>query len=155
SVVQKVRSARPDILLLLPTSIPDDKLVLEKLTEMGLGRGRVPVISHGAHIDAPDLLHVLGKQLPEGVITIVANWGAKGQEQRIAYCKKRNGEPGLIQGTNSTYGDIWIYKEAVEKAGAADRKKVAAAIRAMDATTGPAKYFPGGRLKFDENGRRA
>jgi branched-chain amino acid transport system substrate-binding protein len=31
---------------------------------------------------------------------------------------------------------------------------VAAAIRAMDTTVGPAKYFPGGRVKFDDNGRR-
>jgi len=155
SVVQKVRNARPDILLLLPTSIPDDKLVLEKLTEMGLGRGRVPVISNGAHIGAPDLLNVMGKHLLEGVMTIVANWGAKGQEQLIADFKKRTGEPWMTQDSISTYGDIWIYKEALEKAGAADRKKVAAAIRAMDTTTGPAKYFPGGRLKFEENGRRA
>jgi len=155
SVVQKVRNTRPDILLLLPTSIPDDKLVLEKLTEMGLGRGRIPVVSNGAHIGAPDLLNVMGKHLLEGVMTIVANWGAKGQEQLIADFKKRTGEPWMTQDSISTYGDMWIYKEALEKAGSADRRKVAAAIRAMDTTSGPAKYFPGGRLKFEENGRRA
>jgi branched-chain amino acid transport system substrate-binding protein len=155
SVVQKVRNTRPDILLLLPTSIPDDKLVLEKLTEMGLGRGRIPVISNGAHIGAPDLLNVMGKHLLEGVMTIVANWGAKGQEQLIADFKKRTGEPWMTQDSISTYGDMWIFKDALEKAGAPDRKKVAAAIRAMDTTSGPAKYFPGGRLKFEDNGRRA
>jgi branched-chain amino acid transport system substrate-binding protein len=155
SVVQKVRNTRPDILLLLPTSIPDDKLVLEKLTEMGLGRGRVPVVSNGAHIGAPDLLNVMGKHLLEGVMTIVANWGAKGQETLIADFKKRTGEPWMTQDSISTYGDMWIYKEALEKAGAADRRKVAAAIREMDTTGGPAKYFPGGRLKFEDNGRRA
>ena len=155
SVVQKVRNTRPDILLLLPTSIPDDKLVLEKLTEMGLGRGRIPVISNGAHIGAPDLLNVMGKHLLEGVMTIVANWGAKGQEQLIADFKKRTGEPWMTQDSISTYGDMWIFKDALEKAGAPDRKKVAAAIRAMDTTTGPARYFPGGRLKFEANGRRA
>jgi len=155
SVVQKVRNTRPDILLLLPTSIPDDKLVLEKLTEMGLGRGRIPVISNGAHIGAPDLLNVMGKHLLEGVMTIVANWGAKGQEQLIADFKKRTGEPWMTQDSISTYGDMWIFKDALEKAGAPDRKKVAAAIRAMDTTSGPAKYFPGGRLKFEANGRRA
>ena len=41
SLVQKVRSARPDVLFLLPTSVPDDKLLLEKLNEFGLGEGRV------------------------------------------------------------------------------------------------------------------
>ena len=41
-LIQKVRSSRPDLLLLLPTAIPDDKMILEKLTEFGLGRGRLP-----------------------------------------------------------------------------------------------------------------
>src|ERR671915_30784 len=155
SVVQKVRNTRPDVLLLLPTSVPDDKLVLEKLSEMGLGRGRLPVVSNGAHIGAPEMLKLVGKELMEGVMTVVANWGAKGQEQLIEDFKKRTGEPWLTQDSISTYGDMWIFKEALEKAGAADRKKVAQAIREMDTTDGPARYFPGGRLKFEENGRRS
>jgi branched-chain amino acid transport system substrate-binding protein len=155
SVVQKVRNARPEVLLLLPTSVPDDKLVLEKLSEMGMGRGRLPVVSNGAHIGAPEMLKLVGKELMEGVMTVVANWGAKGQEKIIAEFKKRTGEPWMTQDSISTYGDMWIFKDALEKAGAADRKKVAEAIRSMDTTTGPAQYFPGGRLKFEENGRRA
>jgi len=155
SVVQKVRNTRPDVLLLLPTSVPDDKLVLEKLSEMGLGRGRLPVVSNGAHIAAPEMLRLVGKDLMEGVMTIVANWGAKGQEKIIAEFKKRTGEPWMTQDSISTYGDMWIFKDALEKAGVADRKKVAEAIRAMDTTDGPARFFPGGRIKFEENGRRA
>ena len=154
SVVQKVRNARPDVLLLLPTSVPDDKLVLEKLSEMGLGRSRLPVVSNGAHMGAPEMLRLVGKDLMEGVMTIVANWGAKGQEKLIADFKKRSGEPWMTQDSISTYGDMWIYKDALEKAGVADRKKVAEAIREMDTTTGPARFYPGGRLKFDEKGRR-
>jgi branched-chain amino acid transport system substrate-binding protein len=153
-LIQKVRSARPELLLLLPTAIPDDKMILEKLNEFGLGRGRLPIIASGAHIGAPDLLKNLGKDLLEGVMTIVANWGAKGQEQIAADFVKRTGEPWITQDSLSTYGDIQIFREALEKAGAADRRKVAEAIRAMDTTEGPAKYFPGGRVKFDENGRR-
>ena len=42
SLIQKVRSTRPDVLLLLATSVPDDKLVLEKLNEFGLGRRAHP-----------------------------------------------------------------------------------------------------------------
>ena len=155
SVVQKVRNTRPDVLLLLPTSVPDDKLVLEKLSEMGLGRGRLPVVSNGAHIGAPEMLKLVGKELMEGVMTVVANWGAKGPEKLINEFKKRTGEPWMTQDSISTYGDMWIFKDALEKAGAADRKKVADAIRKMDTTDGPARYFPGGRLKFEENGRRA
>jgi branched-chain amino acid transport system substrate-binding protein len=153
-LIQKVRSSRPDFLLLLPTAIPDDKMCLEKLHEFGLGRGRVPVISNGAHIGAPDMLKNLGKDLLEGVMTIVANWGAKGQEEIIKEFTAKTGEPWITQDSLSTYGDILIFKEALEKAGAADRRKVAEAIRTMDTTDGPAKYFPGGRVKFDEKGRR-
>jgi branched-chain amino acid transport system substrate-binding protein len=153
-LIQKVRSSRPDLLLLLPTAISDDKMCLEKLHEFGLGRGRVPVISNGAHIGAPDMLKNLGKDLLEGVMTVVANWGAKGQEDIMKEFTAKTGEPWITQDSISTYGDILILKEALEKAGVADRRKVAEAIRAMDTTEGPARYFPGGRIRFDENGRR-
>jgi branched-chain amino acid transport system substrate-binding protein len=61
----------------------------------------------------------------------------------------------MTQDSISTYGDIWIFKDALEHAKVADRKKVAEAIRAMDTTDGPARFFPGGRLKFEDNGRRS
>jgi len=153
-LIQKVRSTRPDMLLLLPTAIPDDKLCLEKLSEFGLGRGRVPVISNGAHIAAPDMLKNLGKDLLEGVMTVVGNWSGKGQEEIMKEFVAKTGEPWITQDSLSTYGDIWILKEALEKAGAADRRKVASAIRGLDTTDGPARYFPGGRVKFDDAGRR-
>ena len=153
-LIQKVRSARPEILLLLPTSIPDDKLCVEKLAEFGLGKGRIPVISNGAHIGAPDMLQNASKELLEGLMTIVGNWGAKGQEAIMQEYVAKTGEPWITQDSLSTYGDMWIFKEALEKAGVADRRKVAEAIRTMDLRDGPAKYFPGGRIKFDEMGRR-
>jgi hypothetical protein len=34
------------------------------------------------------------------------------------------------------------------------QEKVAEAIRTMDTREGSAKFFPGGRMKFDEQGRR-
>ena len=153
-LIQKVRSSRPEILLLLPTSISDDKLCVEKMSEMGLGKGRVPTISNGAHIGAPDMLKNSTKEIIEGVMTIVGNWPAKGHEKIGEEFVQKSGEPWMTQDSLSTYGDMWIFKEAMEKAGSADKKKVAEAIRAMDTKDGPAKFFPGGRMKFDEQGRR-
>ena len=153
-LIQKVRSQRPEILLLLPTAISDDKMCVEKMSEMGLGKGRVPVISNGAHIGGPDMLKNSTKEIVEGVMTVVGNWPAKGHEQIAAEFVKKTGEPWITQDSLSTYGDMWILKEALEKAGAADKKKVAEAIRTMDTRDGPAKLFPGGRMKFDEQGRR-
>jgi branched-chain amino acid transport system substrate-binding protein len=154
SMIQKVRSARPDILLLLATSIPDDKLLLEKLNEFGLGKGRLPIIANGAHIGAPELIKTVGKDLMEGVMFIVANWPSKGQEQIVSDFKKETGEPWMTQDSLCTYGDVWIMKEALEMAGKADRKAVSEAIHKLDTTEGSAKFFPGGRVKFLENGRR-
>ena len=154
-LVQKVRSARPEVLLMLPTSVPDDSLVLQKLKEFGLTRDRLPVVGNGAHLGSPDLLNTVGKELLEGMMTIVANWPIKGQEEIMQRFKKRTNEPFMTQDSICTYGDIWIFKEALEKAAAADRAKVAEAIRAMDTTTGPARYFVGARVKFEKNGRRA
>jgi branched-chain amino acid transport system substrate-binding protein len=153
-LIQKVRSSRPEILLLLPTAISDDKMCVEKMSEMGLGKGRVPVISNGAHIGGPDMLKNSTKEIVEGVMTVVGNWPAKGHEQIAEEFVKKTGEPWITQDSLSTYGDMWILKEALEKAGAADKKKVAEAIRTMDTRDGPAKLFPGGRMKFDEQGRR-
>jgi branched-chain amino acid transport system substrate-binding protein len=154
SIIQKVRSARPDILILLATNIPDDKLLLEKLNEFGMGKGRLPVVANGAHIGSPELLKTVGKDLMEGVMFIVANWPSKGQEKIAEDFKKETGEPWITQDSLCTYGDIWILKEALEMAGKADRKAVSEAIHKLDTTEGPAKFFPGGRVKFLENGRR-
>jgi len=153
SMVQKVRNARPDVLLMLTTNVPDTKLILEKLNEMGLGKGRVAVISNGGHMGAPELLNVVGKDLLEGVMVIIANWGGKGQEALIKEFKTKQKEPWMTQDSISTYGDIWILKEAMEQAKSADPKKVAAAMHSMDGSAA-AKYFPGGKLKFEANGRR-
>ena len=48
------------------------------------------------------------------------------------------------------WGAKAIHRELTQR-----RKKVAEAIRVMDTTDGPAKYYPGGRIKFEDNGRRA
>lgn len=153
SMVQKVRNVRPDVLLMLTTNIPDTKLVLEKLNEMGLGHGRIPVIGNGGHMGAPELLNVVGKDLLEGVMVIIANWAGKGQEALIEEFTTKQKEPWMTQDSISTYGDIWIFKEAMELAKSADPKKVAAAMHSME-DTAASKYFPGAKLKFDANGRR-
>ena len=154
SLVQKLRNTRPEFALMLTTNTADSKLLLEKMDEMGLGQGRIPMISNGSAMAVPDMLKLVKKETLEGVMIVMANWPGKSQAALVESFRKRNGEPWMTQDSISTYGDMWIFKEALEKAGVADRKKVAEAIRKMDTTTGPANYFPGGRLRFDEKGRR-
>ena len=155
SIVQKVRNARPDMLLLITTNIPDTKLILEKMNEMGIGRGRIPILGNGGHLGLPELLNVTGKEQLEGLMVAMANWSGKGHDKLVADFKAKHKEPWMPQDSISTYGDIWIFKEAMEKAGSADPKKVAAAIRSFNESGGAARFFPGGKLSFEPNGRRA
>jgi branched-chain amino acid transport system substrate-binding protein len=153
-LIQRVRATRPDLFLLLPTAVSDTKLLIEKMNEFALGRGRLPTVSNGSAMGDPDLLANMPKELLEGVMSIVANWSTRGQESIAAEFIERSGEPWITQNPICAYGHIWILKEALEIAGTADRVAVADAIRTMDLTDGPANYFPGGRVRFDEFGRR-
>ena len=153
-IVQKVRSAKPDLLIFIPTAQTDIKLLLEKLAEFGLAKGKIPLISNGAPMGTPEMLKVIGKDLMEGVIFSVANWPGKGQEAIIENFKKETGEPFMTQDSLCTYGDVMLLRAAIEKAGKADRKAVSAAMRELAADAEPAKYFPGGGVKFNEDGRR-
>src|SRR3954454_20200929 len=103
-IAQKVRASRPDFLVYLPTAAPDIKLVMEKLSEVGLGARRLPVISNGAPMGSPDLLKLAGKDIMEGTMFIIANWGTKQTEALVEKFKKRYDEPWMSQDSISNYG---------------------------------------------------
>jgi len=151
-LVQKVRTSRPDLLFALPTAVSDAKLLLEKLNEFGLGQGKLPTIGFGIVMAEPDMLKTMDASQLEGLMLAVGSWGAKGHEKLMAELKTRYNEPWMTQNAISTYGDMWVIKEALEHAGKADREAVTVALRKIDG--GPSKYYPGGRIKFDDNGRR-
>jgi branched-chain amino acid transport system substrate-binding protein len=153
-LVAKARTAHPDFMWVISTSIPDDSQLVQKFTEMGIGPSTLPIVGNGAHFGAPELLKAAGADVLEGTLVTVANWSNDSQRALIDAFKKRTGEPWLTQDSLSTYGHVWILKEALEKASAADRHKVADAIRAMDTSEGAAKYFAGNHIKFDDKGRR-
>src|SRR5262249_60583954 len=59
-LVSKVRTARPDFLWVVSTSIPDDSQIMQKLAEMGIPANRLPAVGNGAHLGAPELAKVAG-----------------------------------------------------------------------------------------------
>jgi branched-chain amino acid transport system substrate-binding protein len=151
-LVQKVRAARPDLLFFLPTVISDAKLVLEKMNEFGMGQGKVPTLAFGIAMFEPDMLQTMSPDLLQGMIGSIGSWGSKGHEEIIAELKAKYKEPWADQNVISTYADFIVMRDALEKAGKADREAVATALHTMDG--GPSKYYPGGEIKFDEKGRR-
>lgn len=152
SLIQKARATKPDFVFLLATAVPDAKLLLEKVNEFNLGKGRMPLISTGAAMGTPELLRNVGADQLEGLMSIVANWAGKGHEATVERFKKETGEPWITQDSITTYADIELIAYALEQAGQADRNAVAKVFRSMDTTEGPAKYYAGNRLKFNEKG---
>jgi branched-chain amino acid transport system substrate-binding protein len=154
-IVQRLRSARPDLLIFLPTAISDIKLVLEKMNELGLTRNRLPVIANGSPMGAADLLKIAGRDTMEGLMFVATDWEQTGTMEVAERFREKTGEPWMSQDAVMNYGHVWILKEAIEQAGSAERHKVNDALHAMDMTSGPALLFPGKRIKFEANGRLA
>jgi branched-chain amino acid transport system substrate-binding protein len=154
TMIQHVRSGRPDFVILQSTNVPDDKLLVDKFAEFNLKSDRLPKIGSGGHWAVPELLKNAGAENLEGVMVGLANWPGKRQADLEKRFMAKTGEPWFGHDSIFAYVHVMILKEAIERAGTADRHKVAEAIRALDMTDGPALFFPDGRLKYDEKGRR-
>lgn len=153
-LIQKVRATRPDMLIMPVTVISDAKQLIEKMNEFGMGHGRLPTIASGIAIADVDMLKNMKPDLLEGLMTVVANWDAKGEDAIVAEFTKETKEPWMTQNGISAYGHMWIVKAALEQTGKAERDAVAEAMHKLDIADGPALYFPGHRIKFDSKGLR-
>ena len=152
-LISNRRRNRPDILFVMPASLPDLKLLLDGLTEQGLGRDTMPTFAVSGPSPTPELLNLAGAKTVENFFSINSNWAGKRHQELQARYRARSGRPWMTPQSLDGYAQVMIYREALEKAGVADRRKIAEQIRAMDLTTGPAQ-FVNGPLKWDEKGRR-
>ena len=154
TLVQKIRSGRPDFIVCQSTNVGDDKLLLDKFAERGITPSTIPLIGGGGHWCVPELMKIAGKDHLEGMIVGLANWPGKAVEDVEKRFIAKTGEPWFGHDSIFPYAHIWIFKEALEHAKSADRKKVGEAMRTIDLKDGPAKFFPDGRVKYDDKGRR-
>ncbi len=154
TLVQRIRSAKPDFVVFQSTNVPDDKLLVDKFAEMGMAGAKMPKIGGGGHWCVPELLKVAGADNLEGVLVGLANWPGKAVEDVSKRFIERTKEPWFGHDSVFAYVHVLIFKEALERAAVAERHKVAQALRELDVTDGPARFFPDGRVKYDEKGRR-
>jgi branched-chain amino acid transport system substrate-binding protein len=154
TIVQKLRSGKPDFVLLQSTNVGDDKLLVEKFAEYGLTAKKMPLIGGGGHWCVPELVKLTAPENIEGLIVALADWPGKEAADLTKRFIERTKEPWFGHDSVFAYAHVMILKEAMEKAGSAERHKVAEALRTMDITDGPAKLFPDGRISYDEKGRR-
>ena len=154
TLVQPVRSARPDFLLLLASSGDDDKLICDTLSEYGIPPSKQPTVGNGGNWGAPELLHTIGATVLQDTLIGLANWPGRNLAALSARYVKRTGNPWFGHNEIFAYAHVQILAWALNKAASPDRVKVAEAIRTMDVTDGPAAFFPGHHIRFDSRGRR-
>ncbi len=152
SVAQKLRAAQPDLMINGATNFSDCVQILQKMKEFGV---KVPQIGVGAQFLTPEYMQAVGPELMAGFMSTAASHPLKGQEEMVRRFKERTKEPFMMQDSVSLYAEMWIIKEAVERAKSDDPKKVRDAIASIDLTTGPAaQTLLPHRIRFDERGRR-
>jgi branched-chain amino acid transport system substrate-binding protein len=155
TMVQRIRSARPDFVVFQSTNVPDDKLLVDKFAEMGMTGAKLPKVGGGGHWCVPEILKVAGPENLEGVLVGLANWPGKTVDDVSKRFMERTKEPWFGHDSIFAYVHVMILKEAVERAGVAERQKVMEGIRALDMKNeGPALFFPDNTLKYDDKGRR-
>ena len=93
TIVQHVRSGRPDFVIFQSTNVPDDKLLVDKFAEMNLKSDKLPKIGGGGHWAVPELLKVAGAENLEGVLVGLANWPGKAVEDVSKRFIERTKEP--------------------------------------------------------------
>ncbi|MGC8476594.1 MAG: ABC transporter substrate-binding protein [Acetobacteraceae bacterium] len=154
TLVQPVRAAKPDFVLLLSTNDGDDKLLADTFSEYGMPGSKLPLVGNGGHWAVPELLKTTGAGILQDILIGLANWPGKALNGLSERYEKRTGNPWFGHNEIFAYAHVQILAWALNKAGAANRAKVTKAIQTMNVTDGPAIYFPGSHLQFDSKGRR-
>ena len=49
SLIQRIRSARPEFVLVQSTNVPDDKLLVDKFAELNMTASKMPLVGGGGH----------------------------------------------------------------------------------------------------------
>lgn len=151
SIVQRVRTTKPDLILLLPSAAPDVVQFINKFVEFKVNTATVAL---GNLIVSPDMRNLIDAKMLDRQMSVVANWVGKNTLDVQSRYTAKYGDPWMTEGAISSYGDMWVLKEAIEHAGKPDREAVADAMRQLNMVDGPARYYIGGRLQFDDTGQR-
>lgn len=153
ALVQKVRRARPDIFINIATNVPDMKLFIDKMSELNV---RMPTFFVANALASSEVPQLISDSALDGMLVAINNWGTPDRQSIVDDFVEMSGEPFMAQETSNAYADVWLIKEAIERAGVADRVKVADALRSIDLPTGEGvgRLYYGGRVQFDEKGNR-
>jgi branched-chain amino acid transport system substrate-binding protein len=150
-IVQKIRTQKPDLILLLPSAAPDVVQFVNKFAEFRINTATVAL---GNLIVSPDMRNLIDAKMLNHQMSVVGNWTGNATQDVLSRYVAKYGDPWMTEGAICSYADMWVLKQALEQAGKADREAVGEAMHKLDMTDGPARYYIGGRLQFDQTGQR-
>lgn len=146
------RDAKPDVVFLGATTLDDSIAIARALAVTNL---KAIAIGNGSPFTTPEILKALGPQQVEHLLSTQVSAITK-DPVAVDFLKRFKEKTKLnwtSHETTSAYAEMWIVKEALEKAKSADPTKVRDALSANDITTPPPTAFDGGDIKFDERGQ--
>jgi branched-chain amino acid transport system substrate-binding protein len=149
-IVRSLQQEEPDVMFFGATAFPDSIAILRKMNELGV---QLPTIGIGAWLALPPYIENVGVDLTKGLIPITASHPLKGQEETVQNFIEFSGQPFMVQDSISSYGHVYLIKEAIERAESADPQDVRDTLASETFTEGPAvESFPVEQVKFMENG---
>jgi len=155
-IIQKVRSANPDIVVFAPSSIQEAQLLLMKKRELRVNK---PFIgSTGAHAD-PSFRQV-GPEFLEGFLTLSNSFPHKLTppdwiKRTLDQCRKEYSDEAFMgQELTHPWSMIPIMAEILERAGSRNREAVREAAHKLDIhDVISTRQLPKQGIAFDEKGR--
>lgn len=152
SIASAIKDANPDLIWGGATTLSDTSGLVQALHAHKVS---APMLGAGSQFLTEAFVKAVGgSDKVNGLATIVGDGVLKGMDQLNAKFEAEHHHP-MIEDMADTYAEVWIIKDAIEKAGSADPQKIRDALASLDITTGPASFVPGGEVKFDETGQNS
>ena len=146
--VAQVLAAKPDAILEV-TYLKDSILIRRELAKAG---SLIPLVDTAGGTVSPEYIKELG-QLTEGTLTLseYSKYAPGGKELNDRF-RARFGVD--ITGDSAhAYQAVWVLKDALERSGSTDKKKLRHSLATTDMPKGPQMILPAPRLRFDAHGQ--
>jgi branched-chain amino acid transport system substrate-binding protein len=150
-VVQKIRRARPDVLMLV-SNAADAILLTNTLAEYRV-KPKAIITSGGGHAD-PSFLQAAGKnaQYLFDIVEWETDVNKPGAKEANAKYHQKYGQ-NLTGEAVDAYVAMYVLKDALERAGSLDPAKIRQALAETNLTGGPGMIVGYDAVKFDETGQ--
>jgi len=148
-LINKVRASGASMLFAV-SYLTDLVLIVRTMKQMGVN---IPINGGSGGFIIPDFYKNVGKDA-EGLVG-VAHWNhdmnADAKTVDAAY-QKQYGD-FIFESQGSLVAQTFMIADALERAASPDPQKVRDALASLDVSKGYAAMAPGGKVKFDQNGK--